>query len=186
MNKTTKPKDAVSAAFKASLDEAVKHARGRKARVKVEILNVRTTGEDVRQARQILNVSQPQFARLMVVSSETVKKWEQNKNPIPASVGYWVVGLKVRPGITKKLLFELAGRPGVRRGRAVGHRVLAGHDDHEVVVAVGPQLNGYGPRALTSVLCATLAPHGIGTAQEEARDVCGSPCFARQRGGPDR
>jgi DNA-binding transcriptional regulator YiaG len=125
MNKTTKPKDAVSAAFKASLDEAVKHARGRKARVKVEILNVRTTGEDVRQARQILNVSQPQFARLMVVSSETVKKWEQNKNPVPASVGYWVVGLKVRPGITKKLLFELAGRPGVRSGRAVGHRGLA-------------------------------------------------------------
>ena len=119
MNKTTKPKDAVSAAFKASLDEAVKHARGRKARVKVEILNVRTTGEDVRRARQILNVSQPQFARLMVVSSETVKKWEQNKNPVPASVGYWVVGLKVRPGITKKLLFELAGRPGVRSGRAV-------------------------------------------------------------------
>lgn len=34
-------------------------------------LNVRTTGEDVRQARQILNVSQPQFARLMVVSSGT-------------------------------------------------------------------------------------------------------------------
>ena len=31
----------------------------------------------------------------------------------------WVVGLKVRPGITKKLLFELAGRPGVRSGRAV-------------------------------------------------------------------
>jgi hypothetical protein len=70
--------------------------------------------------RKKVVVSQPQFARLMVVSSETVKKWEQNKNPIPASVGYWVVGLKVRPGITKKLLFELAGRSGVRSLDDVG------------------------------------------------------------------
>ena len=91
MNKTTKPKDAVSAAFKASLDEAVKHARGRKAHDKVEILNVRTTGEDVRRARQILNVSQPQFARLMVVSSGPSKMGAE-QNPVPASVAIGSLG----------------------------------------------------------------------------------------------
>jgi DNA-binding transcriptional regulator YiaG len=126
MNKPKNPKDKASAAFKAGLSEAVAYAQGRKARVKVETLHVRTTGEDIKEARQILNVSQPQFARLMVVSSETVKKWEQNKNPIPASVGYWVVGLKIHPETTKELLLEMAGRLGVRSGHASAHQELHG------------------------------------------------------------
>src|ERR1700758_807503 len=101
-------KEADLAAFKSSLAEGVKYAQGRKANVKVETLYVRTTGQDVKEARAILKVSQPQFAQLMVVSAETVKKWEQNKNPIPAAVAYWVAGLKIRPTITKRLLFEMA------------------------------------------------------------------------------
>lgn len=95
--------------FTGSLAEAVKYARGRKARVRVETIRIRTTGEDIKVARNILHVSQPQFARLMLVSPETVKKWEQGRNPIPAAVGYWAEGLKTHPGTTKKLLFEMAG-----------------------------------------------------------------------------
>jgi len=96
--------------FQESLREAVQYARGKKVGVKVEILYVRTTGEDVKEARQILKVSQPQFARLMAVSPETVKKWEQEKNPIPAAVGYWVEGLKIHPKTTQNLLIEMAGK----------------------------------------------------------------------------
>ena len=95
--------------FKSSLREGLKFARGEKAKVKVEELLVRTTGADIKEARLILNISQPQFARLMSVSPETVKKWEQGKNPIPAAVGYWAEGLKIHPAQTKRLLFELAG-----------------------------------------------------------------------------
>jgi len=94
--------------FKKSLAEGVKYARGQKAHVRVETLHIRAMGSDVKDARQFLGLSQPQFARLMVVSSETVKKWEQNKNPIPAAIGYWLAGLKIRPKITKPLLLEMA------------------------------------------------------------------------------
>jgi DNA-binding transcriptional regulator YiaG len=104
MNKNSK------GSFAASLREAVKYARGSKAKVKVETIHIRTTGEDIKDARNVLNVSQPQFARLMSVSPETVKKWEQGKNPIPASVGYWAEGLKTHPAATKRLLLELAGK----------------------------------------------------------------------------
>jgi hypothetical protein len=41
-----------SAAFKASPKDAVAYAQGRKAHVKVETLHVRTTGEDIKEARQ--------------------------------------------------------------------------------------------------------------------------------------
>lgn len=96
--------------FEASLREGVKFARGEKANVKVEELLIRTTGSDIKEARHILKVSQPQFAKLMAVSPETVKKWEQGKNPIPAAVGYWAEGLKTHPSQTKRLLFEMAGK----------------------------------------------------------------------------
>jgi DNA-binding transcriptional regulator YiaG len=94
--------------FKASLDEGLKYAQGKKSKVKIETLTIRTTGQDIKDARTILKVSQPQFARIMAVSSETVKKWEQGKNPIPAAVGYWAEGLKTHPSQTKKLLYEMA------------------------------------------------------------------------------
>jgi DNA-binding transcriptional regulator YiaG len=97
-------------AFEASLSEGLKYAQGKKAKVKVENLLIRTTGQDIKDARTILKVSQPQFARIMAVSSETVKKWEQGKNPIPAAVGYWAEGLKTHPSQTKKLLYEMAGK----------------------------------------------------------------------------
>jgi len=101
--------------FNESLKEAAKYARGKPAKVKVENLRVRLTGKDIKEARHILKVSQPQFARLMAVSPETVKKWEQGKNPIPAAVGYWAEGLKVHPTTTKNLLYEMAGKYTVGR-----------------------------------------------------------------------
>lgn len=96
--------------FEESLKEGVKYAQGKHAKVKVESLRIRLTGAVIKDARHILKVSQPQFARLMAVSPETVKKWEQGKNPIPAAVGYWAEGLKTYPTTTKNLLFEMAGK----------------------------------------------------------------------------
>jgi len=105
--------------FEASLKEGLKYARGQKANVKVETLRVRIGAEDIKEARHILKISQPQFARLMSVSSETVKKWEQGINPIPAAVGYWAVGLKTEPVATKRLLFQLVGHVSGSRPLAV-------------------------------------------------------------------
>jgi DNA-binding transcriptional regulator YiaG len=99
--------------FRENLREAIKYAQGKPAKVKVETLYIRTTGKDIKEARSILKVSQPQFAKIMAVSPETVKKWEQGKNPIPASVGYWAEGLITHPDTTKKLLYEMAGKYSV-------------------------------------------------------------------------
>jgi DNA-binding transcriptional regulator YiaG len=96
--------------FEESLKEGVKFAQGKPAKVKVETLRVRLTGAVIKEARHVLKVSQPQFARLMGVSPETVKKWEQGKNPVPAAVGYWAEGLMVHPTTTKNLLYEMAGK----------------------------------------------------------------------------
>ncbi len=96
--------------FEESLREGVKYAQGGQSKAKVETLRVRMTGLDIKEARKVLKVSQPQFARLMAVSPETVKKWEQDKNPIPAAVGYWAEGLKTHPTTTKNLLYEMAGK----------------------------------------------------------------------------
>jgi DNA-binding transcriptional regulator YiaG len=114
--------------FKESLGEAVKVAHGKPANVKVETLMVKIGAEDIKEARRILKVSQPQFAGLMMVSPETVKKWEQGKNPIPASVGYWAAGLKTRPNVTKKLLLELAGSMRRTVYRPAGEKVLAARE----------------------------------------------------------
>ena len=99
--------------FGESLREGLKFAQGKPSKVKVEDLRIRLTGAVIKDARQVLKVSQPQFARLMAVSPETVKKWEQGKNPIPAAVGYWAEGLKTHPATTKNLLFEMAGKYSV-------------------------------------------------------------------------
>jgi DNA-binding transcriptional regulator YiaG len=107
--------------FDESLKEIVKYAQGKKTKLKVEVLMIRTTGDDIKEARQILKVSQPQFARLMAVSPETVKKWEQGKNPIPAAVGYWAEGLIMHPEPTKRLLLEMAGHFSKRTARFAGH-----------------------------------------------------------------
>jgi DNA-binding transcriptional regulator YiaG len=107
---SVKKKTKALKAFEASLWEGLKYARGKKAKVRVEKLFIRMTGQDIKDARHILKVSQPQFARIMSVSPETVKKWEQGKNPIPAAVGYWAEGLKTHPDTTKRLLFEVAGK----------------------------------------------------------------------------
>ena len=96
--------------FEESLREGVRYAQGKKAKVKVEALRVRMTGLDIKAARKVLKVSQPQFARLMAVSPETVKKCEQNKNPIPAAIGYCAEGLKSHPTTTKNLLNEMPGK----------------------------------------------------------------------------
>lgn len=111
MKKITKTRD--FKLFKDSLREGLKYAQGKPAKVKVETLYIRTTGADIKEARSILKVSQPQFAKIMAVSPETVKKWEQGKNPIPASVGYWAEGLITHPDTTKKLLYEMAGKYSV-------------------------------------------------------------------------
>ena len=93
--------------FKASLGEAVKFARGEKARVKTETLMIRVSKEDVKHARRILGVSQPRFAALIGYSPEAVKKWERDKNPVPGGVARWIEALRIHPKEAKKLLLAV-------------------------------------------------------------------------------
>ena len=95
-------------AFKASLAEMVKFAQGKKAKVKVETLVINTKGHDVKEARKALHVSQTQFARLLQVSPESVKKWEQDVNPIPGAVSQWVRAALRHPKTVGNLLTEMA------------------------------------------------------------------------------
>jgi DNA-binding transcriptional regulator YiaG len=94
--------------FKASLGEMVKFAQGKKAKVKVETLVINTNGHDVKEARKALHVSQTEFARLLQVSPESVKKWEQNVNPIPGAVSQWVHAALRHPKTVGNLLTEMA------------------------------------------------------------------------------
>src|SRR2546425_1087054 len=82
--------------------------RGKKAKVKVETLVIHIKGQDVKEARKALHVSQPQFARLLQVSSESVKKWEQNVNPVPGAVSQWVQAALRHPKTVRTLLSEIA------------------------------------------------------------------------------
>lgn len=102
--KQTTSKAADLKSFKASLAEGLKFAQGKKAKVKVETLFVRTMPKDVKEARKALHVSQPQFAQLLHVSSEAVKKWEQGVNPIPGAVSLWVQAALRRPKVVLELL----------------------------------------------------------------------------------
>lgn len=94
--------------FKASLGEMVKFAQGKKAKVKVEALVIHTKGHDVKEARRALHVSQSQFARLLQVSLESVKKWEQDVNPVPGAVSQWVRAALRHPKTVEELLTEMA------------------------------------------------------------------------------
>lgn len=94
--------------FKASLGEMVKFAQGKKAKVKVETLVINTKGHNVKEARKALHVSQSQFARLLQVSPESVKKWEQDVNPIPGAVSQWVHAALRHPKTVGNLLTEMA------------------------------------------------------------------------------
>jgi putative transcriptional regulator len=95
-------------AFKASLAEAVKYARGQKANVKVETIYIRTQPAEVKEARKVLKVTQPQFAKLLDVSPETVRKWEQGVNPIPGPASRWIAAALKRPKMVKSQLMELS------------------------------------------------------------------------------
>ncbi len=72
--------------------------------MKVESLFVRTTPKDVKDARKALHVSQPEFAHLLQVSPESVKKWEQGVNPIPGAVSRWVQAALRKPKVVRDLL----------------------------------------------------------------------------------
>lgn len=98
-------------AFRASLDEMVKFAEGKKAKVKVEALVIKTKGHDVKEARKALNVSQSKFASLLQVSLESVKKWEQNVNPVPGAVSQWVRAALRHPKTVGDLLNEMTTTP---------------------------------------------------------------------------
>lgn len=93
--------------FDSSLKEAVKYANGLKANVKTEPLMIRAGKEEVKAARKVLKVSQPQFAKLVGYSAEAVKKWEQDKNPIPGGVVRWIEALRIAPKEAKKLLLSV-------------------------------------------------------------------------------
>lgn len=94
-------------AFSDSLAEGLKFAQGKKANVKVEKIRIKTGAQDIKEARKILRVTQPQFARLFDYSPEAVKKWEQGVNPVPGGVSLWVQALRRDPGVTKQLLHKL-------------------------------------------------------------------------------
>ena len=92
-----------------SLEEGYKFAQGKKAKVAVETLWVRTSSKDVKEARVALQVSQPQFAWLLQVSPEAVKKWEQGVNPVPGAVSQWVQVAIRHPKQVKAMLMEITG-----------------------------------------------------------------------------
>lgn len=96
--------------MRASLEEGYKAAQGKKANVRIETLVVRISPRDVKQARQALQVSQPQFARLLQVSPEAVKKWEQGVNPVSGAVGQWVQVAIRHPKEVKSMLMEITAR----------------------------------------------------------------------------
>lgn len=108
MNRNAKISSSNLKTFKASLGEMVKFAQGKKAKVKVETLVINTKGRNVKEARRALHVSQSQFARLLQVSTESVKKWEQDVNPIPGAVSQWVHATLRHPKIVANLLTEMA------------------------------------------------------------------------------
>jgi putative transcriptional regulator len=93
--------------FEASLEEAGKFARGEKAKVKVSVIHLRPQARDVKEARKALKVTQPQFARLLDISTETVRKWEQGINPITGTASRWIAAALKRPKLVKSLLMEL-------------------------------------------------------------------------------
>jgi DNA-binding transcriptional regulator YiaG len=107
---TRRSKSAISdlKAFKAGLDEMVKFAQGKKAKVTVETLIIKTKGHNVKEARKALHVSQSQFASLLQVSVESVKKWEQDVNPVPGAVSQWVHAALRHPKTVGNLLTEMA------------------------------------------------------------------------------
>jgi DNA-binding transcriptional regulator YiaG len=96
---------------RASLEEGLNFIRGEKTKLKVEVLRVRTTFKDVKEARAALDVSQPQFARLLQVSPEAVKKWEQGVNPVPGAVSQWVQAAIRHPKQVKTMLLEITEAP---------------------------------------------------------------------------
>jgi len=95
-------------AFKASLAEGLKFAQGKKAKVKVETLMIRTGPQDIKDARKALHATQPQFARLLQVSPESVKKWEQGVNPIPGAVSRWIQAALLHPKTVGNILSEIS------------------------------------------------------------------------------
>jgi DNA-binding transcriptional regulator YiaG len=103
-------KDPGLKAFSQSLKESVKYAKGQKAQVKAETVMIRVSKEDVKQARQTLGVSQPKFAALIGYSPEAVKKWEQDKYPVPGGVVRWIEALRISPKEAKKLLLAVNSR----------------------------------------------------------------------------
>ncbi len=64
----------------AGFDEAVKHRRGRKARVRVSRFSpvvVTLKPKDIRKIRTTLGLSQSDFARYLGTSVACVRSWEQ-------------------------------------------------------------------------------------------------------------
>lgn len=92
--------------FRESLREGLKYLRGEKSKVKVSTLFIPLGAGDVKAARKVLNVTQTQFAKLIRVSPETVRKWEQGKNPIEGPAGILIKGLIQQPDVFGSILHQ--------------------------------------------------------------------------------
>jgi putative transcriptional regulator len=99
-----------------SLEEALKHARGEEARVRVlppvEVTTARKAYVErppcyppylVREIRQKLGVSQAIFAQMLGVSASTVRAWEQGKREAEGPVGRILQLAEMHPEIFKAI-----------------------------------------------------------------------------------
>lgn len=93
--------------FLDSLGEGLKHAAGKKAKVKVEELVVRAAPKDLADFRKRLGITQPKAAMLLGVSYETWKKWETGRVRVPGPASHWIISAKRRPKVVAELLKEL-------------------------------------------------------------------------------
>ena len=96
---------------KGELEESVrefkKWTQGKKSKVTVTKLFVPLGAYDVKQARKVLGVTQMKFARMLRVSPETVRKWEQGRNPIEGPAGILIKGLIQKPEVFSAILSQV-------------------------------------------------------------------------------
>lgn len=92
--------------LKESVREFRKWTQGKKSKVTVTKLFVPLGAYDAKQARKTLGVTQTQFAWMIRVSPETVRKWEQGHNPIVGPAGILIKGLIQQPKVFSAILSQ--------------------------------------------------------------------------------
>lgn len=90
--------------FRLSLQDGLKHAMGLPSKVKVEKIWLPLKGVLVKEARKTLKASQIEFAEKLHVSPETVRKWEQGRNPVEGPAAILIKGLLNQPNHALPLL----------------------------------------------------------------------------------